>query len=284
MPSLIVNADDFGLTAGVNRAIIEAHTRGIVTSTTVMVNMPAFAQAAELARSHPSLGVGLHFNIAQGKPVAPVEQVRSLLNRRDEFPGTSTEIAWRMITGGLKIAEIIIELRAQIERALRSGIRLTHIDSHKHSHALPQVLEAIIQTIPDYGIRAVRLQREQWRPDMLAGSVRVAKQGAVSLLLSQLCRAGESRLRQSGLRTTQSFFGITHTGFWTKEWLNRLIEQLPEGVSELMCHPGYADAEIHRAATRLVASREQEYHLLTDPEILAAIHRHAVKLVNYTEV
>lgn len=284
MRRLIVNADDFGLTAGVNRAIIEGHTRGMITSTTIMANMPAFDEAVRLAAEHPTLGVGLHFNITQGRPVAPAAQVRSLLNGRGEFPGTSTEVAKRLLTGGLRRAEVVIELRAQIEKALQAGIRLTHVDSHKHAHALPQVLEAIIDTIPDYGILGVRLQRERWSPAGLLTSVWVAKQGAVSLLLGQLCRTGTGKLHRAGVRTTDAFFGITHTGFWTKSWLAGLIERLPAGVSELMCHPGYVDADISRAGTRLTSSREQELRLLTDPELLDLISRHSIKLVNYTEV
>src|SRR5438067_13941566 len=133
MKSLIVNADDFGLTSGVNRAVIEGHCHGIITSATVMTNMPGFDEAARLAREHPSLGVGLHFNITQGQPLAPASQVRSLTNARGEFLKPRA-IAWRSLAGELRAAEIIIELRAQIERALAAGLRLTHIDSHQHAH------------------------------------------------------------------------------------------------------------------------------------------------------
>lgn len=284
MRCLIVNADDFGFTAGVNRAIIEGHTRGIVTSTTLMVNMPAFADAVRLAKEHPLLGVGLHFNITQGRPVAPARQVRSLLNEHDEFPGTSTAIAKRLLSGGLRRADVVTELRAQIEQALSAGVRLTHVDSHKHSHALPQVFDAIVSTIPDYGISAVRLQREQWRLSNTPGSLQLMKQGAVSFALSQLCRAGKTKLQHAKLRSTDAFFGITQTGFWTKQWLSHLIGTLPEGISELMCHPGYADAEISRIGTRLTVSREHELRLLTDPDIVDLPSRHAVKLVNYDAV
>ncbi|HEV2667612.1 MAG TPA: ChbG/HpnK family deacetylase, partial [Blastocatellia bacterium] len=138
---LIVNADDFGLTNGVNCAIIEGHTRGLVSSATLMANMPAFDAAVRLAKDHPSLGVGLHFNITQGRPVAGASRVGSLIDDRGEFWGTSTAFLRRMLAGRLKIEEVVIELRAQIEKALNAGLRLTHVDSHKHTHALPQVCE-----------------------------------------------------------------------------------------------------------------------------------------------
>src|SRR5262249_35706710 len=143
MKRLIVNADDFGLTSGVNRAVIRAHENGIVTSTTVMVNMPPFEEAAVMAGQYPSLGVGLHFNITQGEPVAQPKTIRSLLQTTDSFIGTSSALARRWLAGRLKKDEIIIELRAQIEKALSEGLTLTHIDSHKHSHALPLVFDAI---------------------------------------------------------------------------------------------------------------------------------------------
>src|SRR5262249_35921917 len=149
MKRLIVNADDFGLTAGVNRAIIEGHERGLISSATLMVNMPAFEDAARLAREVPSLGVGLHFNITQGRPVAGASRVPSLVDGRGEFWGTSGALLARAATGRLNPGEAALELRAQIERALGAGLRLTHVDSHKHSHALPQICEAILSTIGD---------------------------------------------------------------------------------------------------------------------------------------
>jgi hopanoid biosynthesis associated protein HpnK len=284
MKQLIVNADDFGLTAGINRAVIEGHCCGIITSATLMANMPGFDEAVRLAREHPSLDVGLHFNITQGRPVADAAKVRSLIDGHGEFSGTSTALAWRSLAGDLRTEEIVIELRAQIEKVLAAGLSLTHVDSHKHAHALPQVFEAIVRTVPDYGIKAVRLpsERPRWRSARL--SPKTIKQSLGALALAQLCRADLILLQNAGLRTTDAFFGITHTGFWTKRWFIDLIEQLPEGVSELMCHPGYEDDELQRAPTRLRASRAAELKLLTDPEIAALLDKHQVKLVNFSAI
>ncbi|HMY76755.1 MAG TPA: ChbG/HpnK family deacetylase, partial [Blastocatellia bacterium] len=276
MKFLIVNADDFGLTGGVNRAVIEAHTRGILTSTTVMANMPAFEDAVQLAKSNPSLGVGLHFNITQGAPVAEASRVGSLLDERGEFLGTSTALLVRALTGKLRVAEIEIELRAQIEKVLQSGLKLTHVDSHKHAHALPPVADVLARVIGDYGIRAVRLPREQWWFDAAA-----AKQSLGAFGLAQLCRVSAGQLRRAGVKTADAFFGVTQTGFWTKAWLLELIARLPEGVSELMTHPGYDDAELHQTKTRLRASRAMELSLLTDADIIAAVREYNVRLSSY---
>ncbi|HYE76027.1 MAG TPA: ChbG/HpnK family deacetylase, partial [Blastocatellia bacterium] len=177
MKQLIVNADDFGITTGVNRAIIEGHQHGIITSTTLMVNMPGFNEAVQLAKANPKLGVGLHFNITQGQPIASKEKIRSLLNSKLEFTGTSTALAQRSILGRLKSAEIEIELRAQIEKALAAGIKPTHLDSHKHAHALPQVFEVLARVLPEYGIGAVRMMLESTRLTGL--SLKQLKQSAV---------------------------------------------------------------------------------------------------------
>jgi hopanoid biosynthesis associated protein HpnK len=279
---LIVNADDFGLTAGVNRAIIEGHTRGAITSATLMANMPAFDMAVRLAKDHPSLGVGLHFNITQGRPVADVSRIGSLIDNRGEFSGSSTAILSRMLAGRLRIEEVVIELRAQIEKALKAGLRLTHVDSHKHAHALPQVCGAIIETIKDYGIDAVRAPSERWRFDHDAKSFKLIAQSAGALGLSQLCRIGDAKFKKSGVKTPDFFFGVARSGFWTKSWLIDLIERLPAGASELMCHPGYNDAELDGVKTRLRASRANELRMLTDPDVNAKLKENDVKLINFS--
>lgn len=284
MKYLIVNADDFGLTAGVNRAVIEAHRRGILTSATVMANMPAFGEAVQFAKAHPLLGVGLHFNITQGRPIARASEVSSLLNDQGEFPETSTALLRRALTGSLKISQVEIELRAQIERVLNAGLKLTHIDSHKHSHALPPVCETITRVIGDYGINAVRLPRERWRFPGFDSSAKLITQSFAAFGLAQLCRVGESALRKSGVRTPDSFLGVSQTGFWTKRWLLELIESLPEGVSELMTHPGYDDDELGQVKTRLRASRQNEFMLLTDRDVISAISRSNIFPITYAQL
>lgn len=284
MRFLIVNADDFGLTAGVNRAVIEGHTRGVITSATVMTNMPAFDDAVRLAKEHPSLGVGLHFNITQGRPVAEASRVDSLLDGHGEFWGTGAALLKRALAGRLNPEEVVVELRAQIDKALNAGLRLTHVDSHKHSHALPRVCEAIIETIKNYGINAIRSPREEWRFDRNAKSFKLIAQSAGALGISRLCRISEARLRKSGVKTPDFFFGIARSGFWTKRWLIELIERLPAGSSELMSHPGYDDDELGGVKTRLRESRMNELRLLTDPDVLAKLKEKGVKLINFSEL
>jgi chitin disaccharide deacetylase len=224
----------------------------------------------------------LHINITQGRPVADASRVGSLIDDRGEFWGTSGAILKRMLAGRLKIEEVVIELRAQIEKAVRAGLRLTHVDSHKHTHALPQICEAIISTIKDYGINAVRAPRERWRFDHGARSFKLITQSAGAFGISQLCRISDARLKKSDVKTPDFFIGVARTGFWTKPWLIDLIEQLPAGSSELMCHPGYEDAELDGVKTRLRASRTNELRLLTDPDVVATLRENDVKLINFS--
>jgi chitin disaccharide deacetylase len=266
---LIVNADDFGMTAGVNRAVVEACRRGVVTSATVMVNMPGFDEAVRLAAECPELGVGLHFNITQGEPVAGPSRVGSLLNARGLFTGTSTALARRSLLGRLRTEDVAVELRAQLEKALGAGLKLTHLDSHKHAHALPQVFEAVARVLPE-------------APRLGLGPPKAVKQRAVGLGVARLSRMNLAACRRAGLATTDAFFGVAQTGFWTKRWLADVIEKLPDGVSELMCHPGYEDEGAVPVPTRLGVSRVEEFKLLTDPEIRALIEARGVRLVNFS--
>lgn len=284
MRYLIVNADDFGLTPGVNRAIIEGHRRGIITSTTLMVNMPAFEEAVELAKSSPSLGVGLHFNITQGSPVSPAERVRSIIDRSGNFPGTTTALLMRNLSGRLERSEVENELRAQIERMLAAGIRPTHIDTHKHSHAIPIVLDAIIDVARDYGIPAVRKLRQPFDVGTGMPSIKVLTQALGAAAVGALCRLQERRLESSGLTLTSAFYGISRTGFWDREWLLDVIANLPEGTSELMCHPGYDDSDLRSSQTRLTSSRQAELEILTDETVSRAISDHGIGLVHYGRI
>lgn len=284
MKRLIVNADDFGLTPGVNRAIIEAHTHGIVTSATLMANMPAFDEAVEFAKAHPRLGIGLHFNLTQGKPLAPLHLVRSLINPEGEFLGTSTKLAKRWLAGQLRRKEVSVELRAQIETLLNAGLVITHVDSHKHAHALPPIWSALTETLSAYDIHAVRFLRECVRWASAFGSPKLFKQSLTATALGWLSNGNAMRTPADTLRTTDAFFGVAQTGFWSQAWLLNLLAQLPVGTSELMCHPGYDDGKLEQAQTRLRASRETELRLLTDPEICAAVTAQNIELIHFGQL
>jgi len=289
MKRLIVNADDFGLTEGVNRGILEAHRNGIVTSTTLLVTGAAFSSAVALARHTPALGVGIHLNLTEGQPVLEAHEIPSLV-KNGSFRRGLAQFSKDVVTGKVKLQEVEAELRAQIEKAFAAAIQPAHLDGHKHVHMLPGVFGIVVRLAREYGMAGVRCSGE---PAAGAAELvgKTAGQSAKMLAryvagrgLSVLSRRFQEKLRQGGLACPEYFFGITHTGFLDRESLLRILRRLPEGTSELMCHPGYVDAELGRLPTRLREQRHRELEALTQPEVKAFVAEHGIELIRYKDL
>jgi hopanoid biosynthesis associated protein HpnK len=259
---LIVNADDFGLTSGVNRAIVELHAAGVLTSTTLMARATATEEAIEMARSTPSLGVGCHVVLADGEPVLPAHQIPTLVDpATGHFRVTLNAFLSRLLTGRIRSAEIEAEAAAQIASLQHRGVQLTHIDAHKHTHMFPAVLRPVLRAARAAGIRAVRNPFEPaWAVRATAGA-RLARVAEVSVLrwLEPVCRR---IIAEEGFTTTSGTVAMVGTGVLDAAMVRSLIEQLPAGSWELVTHPGYDDADLARIRTRLRASRETERQAL----------------------
>ncbi len=285
MKRLVVNADDLGMAGSINEGILEAHRRGIVTSTTLLASGAAFEAAVAMARSAPKLGVGVHLNLTQGAPVADPAQVSSLLDGRGEFARPPAALLRGLLTGGVRLDEVERELSAQIEKVRAAGIAITHLDGHKHVHMLPRVFPVVLRLAKRYGIRAVRRARERqggmWRLLGRKKSVGIVKQSVKSRALNLMTRNSRALLRQAGLHFPMHFFGITQTGFLDPPELAALLRRIPEGTSELMCHPGCAGRDMDPKLTRLRAERQRELEALTRPEILELVSRLGIELIDY---
>lgn len=263
MKRLIVNADDFGLTSGVNRAIVELHGAGVLTSATLMANAAATTEAVALAKANPTLGAGCHVVLLDGAPVLPADQLPSLTESSSgRFHPTLGAFLKRLFALRIRAEEMEAEAYAQIARLQASGVTLTHVDTHKHTHMFPAVLRAVLRAARPCGIRAVR------NPFEPAWSVR-ATQGApwtrrmeVSLLRG-LAPAFRRIVAEEGFTTTDGSIGVLATGTLDARTVASLTAALPEGTFELVSHPGYNDADLARAHTRLLASREMERQALT---------------------
>jgi hopanoid biosynthesis associated protein HpnK len=284
--NLIVNADDLGWTAGVNRGIAEAHRNGIVTSASLLANGGAFAEAVELARDASGLGVGVHVNLNDGPPVAPRESVPSLVNDSGEFEGGPDGLLLKIATRGLSMREVEIEWGAQISKARDAGIEPTHVDGHKHVHMLPGLFEIALRLAKRYGIGAIRVSHEasSLRAALSTGERRAAavlKQGVQARGLKLLARDARKQAERAGVSTADYFCGIAQTGELTKEGVARLLRSLPEGTTELMCHPGYADDALRKTSTRLQGSRQKEVEILTDKEIRNLVASQGIRLIDY---
>jgi predicted glycoside hydrolase/deacetylase ChbG (UPF0249 family) len=270
LKKLVVNADDFGFTRDVNLGIVKAHTDGILTATTLMANGDAFDDAVTLARRHPTLDIGCHLVLIGG---------RSLLNPDRRLPATIPEMMKSVLLRKLNPYD---ELRAQIERILGAGIKPTHLDTHKHTHLLPRVLDALARLSEEFSISWVRRPFDFPLNAPQRGIPALKKMTSRSL---QAVRGHFHRvLERHGCRTTDYFAGFQMTGrFQTKE-LELLFRALPEGSTEFMCHPGFCTAELRAAQTRLKESRERELNALIDPSIRRLLIETGVAVVNYREL
>jgi hopanoid biosynthesis associated protein HpnK len=255
---LIVNGDDFGLTAGVNRAIVELHRAGVLTSTSLMAKAAATDEAIELALATPSLGVGCHVVLVDGEPVLPPGEIPTLVNRSTGcFHTSMTSFLMRLFTGRIRSAEIEAEAAAQIALLQARGLPLTHIDSHKHVHMFPAVLRPVLWAAKAAGIRAVRNPFEpEWAIRATAGAT-WARCAQVSVLhrLHSACR---QIIAEKGFATTDGTIAMVGTGILNAVTLRHLLSELPAGAWELVTHPGYNDADLQKVHTRLRASRDIE--------------------------
>jgi len=264
-----VNADDFGFTPDVNEGIVEAHRRGILTATTLMANGDAFEDALRWARETPSLDIGCHLVLVQGS---------SLLSGKP-FPPTLTKLVGALVRREIQPYE---ELKAQVRRIVDAGITPSHLDTHKHTHLAPPVLDAVARLSQEFGIPWVRRPFD-FPMTTLRGYVPSAKRftsDALGLLRSRFHRV----LKRHACRTTDHFAGFQITGRFRTAELVQLLEILPEGSTELMVHPGKYGEALQRAATRLKESREHELAALTAPETRSALDRLGIELVNYRQL
>jgi predicted glycoside hydrolase/deacetylase ChbG (UPF0249 family) len=293
---LIVNADDFGLTHGVNRAIVQAHEQGIVTSATLMANADAFEDAARKALSLASqkdrFSVGCHVVLLDGEPLLPPDMVPTLLqpkvsNGTRTMRTTLPEFALAAVKGKLDPLEIEIETAAQMHRLQSAGIEVSHFDAHKHAHIFPSVLRPLLRAARSAKIRAVRNPFGRLFPLPLSRLLRnsklwtrFAEMSVLRGLGSQFCR----EVREHGLRTTNGSLGVLVTGVLDLDLFATIADAIPEGTWEFVCHPGYNDEDLKGVRTRLRQSREQELEVLTSDEAKSALRRRGVELISYHEL
>lgn len=240
---LIINADDFGLAPGINQAVIDLHQAGVVTSTSLMVNMPGFNDAVKRVSHVPTLGVGLHFNLSEGSPIAPANWIPSLVDHKGEF---SNNLGWDE-------SDVMTELKAQMQRLQSAGINPTHIDSHGFTQkrmavCRPMLILARTLNLP--------MRRTGWEPD-----ARINFHPGV----------------------VDNFYSNVYFEANGKSLLLDNLHSVPDGTSELICHPGYVDEHLPKVST-WTEVREIERRVLADPEVLQTIRELKIRLINYGQV
>jgi hopanoid biosynthesis associated protein HpnK len=287
---LIVNADDFGFTAGVNRAIVEAHIHGIVTSSTLMANGKAFEDAVGLAQSVPRLSVGCHVVLIDGEPVVDAKQLPSITSAHSggaRFRDGLKSFAARALAGRLDADEIEAEASAQIRKLQSNGIRVSHLDTHKHTHLFPTVLKPLLRAARACGVRAIRNPFGPRKPlkssELLTRPGLWTRYAEVRVLRTLAAKFRDSASRDS-FATPDGTLGIVVTGALDEKLFRGIAAIMPEGTWEFVCHPGYNDDDLKSAKTRLHASRETELRVLTMPEARELLSQQEIELISYRDL
>jgi hopanoid biosynthesis associated protein HpnK len=259
---VIINADDFGLTHGVNRAVMELHGKGALTSATLMARAAATEEAIEEALKTPTLRVGCHVVLVDGEPVLPQGEIPTLTNPKTaRFHSTLATFLRLALPGSIQPAEIEAEAAAQIALLQGRGLRLTHIDTHKHTHMFPTVLRPLLRAARAAGIGAVRNPFEPaWSCGSTAASPLLRRMEVT--LLRQLEPTFRRIVAEEGFATTDGALGVLATGTLDAATIRSLLANMPPGTWELVTHPGYNDAELKQVCTRLNESRERERQAL----------------------
>ncbi|MEE8459718.1 MAG: ChbG/HpnK family deacetylase [Phycisphaerales bacterium] len=279
MKSVIINADDFGLSPGVNRGILSAFRDGVVTSTTLLANMAGFDDAVAIARENPDLPVGIHLSLIWGRPVSDPAKIPTLVDRQGLLNRSASALGVRAMLGRLSVDQVRIEFAGQVRKVLDAGLTPTHLDTHKHIHVLPGVADALVSVAGEFGIHKVRLPRE--RSPRSRGCRCPASGNVKRAIIALLSHRAETQL--CALKSTDHFVGIADSACLDTERLSLILRNLDDGVTELMCHPGHVDDQMKRYVAHSTR-REIELNALRDTEIRDYTESGSCRLMHFGDL
>jgi chitin disaccharide deacetylase len=280
---LIISADDFGMSPGVNAGVIAAHRDGVLTDASLMVNAAACAEAVELARATPSLSVGLHLVLVQGRATSAPQEISALVDRQAMFRNNSVAVGLRyFFTPGVR-AQLEREVRAQLEKYVRTGLALSHVDGHLNIHMHPTVLAILLRVAAEYGIRAVRLPREPLGITLRLDRRWFMRKLVESVTFKALAAYAQPRLAAHGMRYPDQMFGLHQSGHVTEPYLLGILDALPAGVTEVYCHAAQVDAEARRWRPADYES-EGELAALTSARVRTALGAAGIERISYRDL
>ncbi|MFZ1992175.1 MAG: hopanoid biosynthesis-associated protein HpnK [Alphaproteobacteria bacterium] len=277
MKQLIVTADDFGAAHEVNEAVEIAHQRGILTAASLMVTAPALGEAVEIARRNPKLGVGLHLVLVEGRPRLPPSQVNLLVDARGEFRNDMAAAGARMFFVPQARRQLAAEIEAQFAAFAETGLRLDHVNAHKHFHLHPTIAGLILSIGQRYGLRAARVPDEPAAPLRAAEPAGDISPAYVTGPWASLLRA---RYRAAGLLIPDQVFGLRWSGAITEQRLRGIVENLPKGLSEIYLHPATASGFAGSAPGYRYTD---EFQALISRTVLDAAHSPGVQLGSFAD-
>ena len=273
---LIVNGDDFGSSREVNEAVILAHRRGILTSTSLMVSGAAFEHAVTLAKDNPGLAVGLHLTLVDGRPVMRPLEIPHVAGKNGAFPSGPTRAGLYYFLGPRARGELFHEIEAQFEKFAQSGLSFSHVDAHCHLHMHPVVLDAIVEIARRYGIKRVRVPADSFVSALpFLSSAPFA--GGYALLFKLLTGRMKRKLRRQGFIFPGRVYGNLLTGKMSREYVLSLLDGVPRGFSELYFHPSLPGSEKD-------VQRFRELSILIDPGVRSKIDRLGIILSTYFDL
>lgn len=283
MKRLVVTADDFGLAEPVNEAVEAAHQHGILTAASLMVTAPAFEDAVERARRMPTLGVGLHLVLVDGLSALPADEVPDLVDANGRFMSDAVRKGAAIYLRSSVRQQMEREVRAQFERFRRTGLVLDHVNGHHHYHLHPCVVDTIASLAEEFGVRTVRVPDEPLLRSWRAMGEGLGRRAAAKAVHFGPVSTMRRKLRAAGLSANDSILGLADSGRMTRERMLGYIACLPEGDTELYCHPAtsrwtgpFAPRDDYRCV--------EEFEALVDPEVSAAVRRAGVALVPFAEL
>lgn len=256
-----------------------------MTSATIMANSRAFQEAVELAKAQPGLKTGCHVVLIDGEPLT--RDASTLTTGSHRFRSSLKGFAAAAVRKQISPDEIQREVEAQICKVQASGLNVTHVDSHKHTHIFPHVLRPLLQAAKACGVRAIRNAFEPWRcwpAPAILGTPQMWPRVLAVACFGAFARVFRRTVQEQGMATTDGTIAIAATGKLHLKMLLATLEALPEGTWELVCHPGYSDAELQASGTRLTQSREVELEALTSHEVKEMISRREIELISYADL
>jgi len=278
-----VNGDDFGLSQRVNAGILHAHQHGILTNTSLMVTGSAWEAAVALACQTPSLQLGLHLTLVQGKAVLPHRTIPSLTDGDGNFLNNPTLAGLRYFFSPRARTQVRDECRAQIERFLATGLPLAHLDGHVNIHMHPVVFDSLLGLAEEYGVQAMRITREDLACSLTLDARHRLRKRWESFIFSRLASRAEQKLRASDIVFPDALFGLHQSGALDEAYLLGLLPRLQMGTTELYCHPAFLPCPaVQRWAPTY--QRDTELAALTSSAVQHSVREQNIQLIGYRDL